>query len=74
MDEFTYELTADMPGGLAFNPADRAEAYARYESDPSLSEVPYYPPGHEWIPQWDVRVSVPLVHVMDLLPNVNYPG
>jgi hypothetical protein len=71
--EYTDELTADMPGGLAFNPADALEARYRYENDQSMREVPYYPPGDKWIPQWNVTVAIPLKHIMDLAPTITYP-
>ena len=63
--EFTYELTAAMPGGLAFNPADALEAhYTGTQSDS------YYPAGSSAIPQWNVTVSIPLIHVIDLGPMI----
>jgi hypothetical protein len=71
--EYTYELSAAEPDGLAFNPADAWEARARFVNDPSLTEVPYYPPGNERIPQWRVTGDIPLIHLFDLLPNVTYP-
>jgi hypothetical protein len=71
--EYNDELTAVYPGGLAFNPADALEGRERYLNDRSLHEVPYYPPGDARIPQWDVTVSIPLVHLIDLAPTVSYP-
>ena len=71
--EYTDELSAAMPGGLAFNPADAEEAWARFDADKSLREVPYYGPGDERIPQWDVTVAIPLIHLTDLPPTINYP-
>lgn len=72
INEYTYELTADMPDGLAVNPADRLEAQYRYDTDESLTSVPWYPPGSEWIPQWRVSVEIPLIHVTDLFPLQAY--
>jgi hypothetical protein len=71
--EYTDELTADKPGGLAFDPGDALEAKAKYREDETMAEVPYYPPGASWIPQWDVTVSIPLIHIIDLAPNFGYP-
>jgi hypothetical protein len=71
--EYSDELTADKPGGLAFNPAEWEEKRIRYDQDKSLNELSYYPPGDKRIPQWDVSVSIPLIHLTDLPPNVSYP-
>ena len=71
--EYTDELTADMPGGLAFNPADAMEAHHRYANDEGMRELPYYPPGDKWIPQWNVTVAIPLTLIRDLAPNITYP-
>ena len=71
--EYTDELTADKPGGLAFDPGDALEKKARYEERANMLEVPYYPPGDPWIPQWDVTVSIPLRLILDLPPNFSYP-
>lgn len=71
--EYTDELSAAEPDGLAFNPADAWEARMRYWDDPTLTEVPYYPPGSPTIPQWKVSVAIPLIPLLDLLPNFSYP-
>jgi hypothetical protein len=70
--EYTDELTAAHPGGLAFNPADALEARHDFAEDAGLIEVPYYPPGDAAIPQWAVTVAIPLEHVRDLPPNFTY--
>lgn len=72
--EYTDELSAAEPGGLAFNPADALEARIRYDNDPSQTEIPYYPPGESHIPQWAVTVAIPLRHILDLPPNFAYPA
>jgi hypothetical protein len=71
--EYSDELTADTPGGLAFDLGDALEARYRYDNDKSMVEVPYYPPGDRWIPQWNVTAAIPLKHIRDLPPNITYP-
>ncbi len=71
--EYSDELSAARPGGLAFNPADREEAWIRFDEDKSMKEVPYYGPGDDQIPQWDVSVAIRLIHLTDLPPFVSYP-
>ena len=60
--EYDYELTAEFPGGLAFNPA---------YSDPS------YPPGSRTIHQWrikpGVRIPVDSTNFLDLKPGQVFP-
>jgi hypothetical protein len=68
--EYTYELTAAMPDGLAFNPADALEAHFR----PTESGIGrHYPSGSPTIPQWKVNVAIPLIHLIDLGPPMQYP-
>ncbi len=71
--EYTYELSAAQPDGLAFDPGVAWEARARYVEDQGLTEVPYYPPGDPNIPQWKVTVAIPLVHLATLPPLIAYP-
>jgi hypothetical protein len=60
--ECDYELTAEFPGGLAFNPAF---------SDPS------YPPGNRAIHQWRIKpgVQIPVdsTNFLDLKPGQVFP-
>jgi hypothetical protein len=72
LTEYTHELTADRPDGLAFDPGTRVEARYRYENDSGLREVPYYPPGSQHIPQWKVTAAIPLRWIADLPPNFKY--
>jgi hypothetical protein len=61
--EYDYELTAEFPGGLAYNPAS---------SDPS------YPPGSRKIHQWKIKdgVQIPVdsTNFLDLKPAQTFPG
>ena len=60
--EYEYELTAEFPGGLAYNPA---------HSDPS------YPPGNRKIHQWRIKpgVQIPVdsTNFLDLNPGQVFP-
>jgi hypothetical protein len=71
--EYSYELSAAHPNGLAFVPADALEARQKYLDDGTLTEQPYYPPGESHIPQWDVSVAIALIHLRDLPPLFSYP-
>jgi hypothetical protein len=71
--EYSDELTADRPGGLAFVEADMMEARIRFVTDKSLQVVPYYPPGSPHIPQWRVTVAIRLKFLIDLWPLARYP-
>jgi hypothetical protein len=72
--EYSYEITADKPDGLAFVEADMMEARAKFLEDKSLNVVPYYPPGDPHIPQWKVTVEIRLKLLIDLWPLAQYPG
>lgn len=60
--EYEYELTAEFPGGLAYNPA---------HSNPS------YPPGSRTIHQWKIKpgVQIPVdsTHYLNLKPGEIFP-
>ena len=60
--EYEYELTAEFPGGLAFNPA---------YSNPS------YPPGSRSVHQWKIKLGVQLPvdsgDFLDLKPGQVFP-
>jgi hypothetical protein len=71
--EYSYELTADLPGGEHFVFADYVEAQRRYEEDRSLRAIPVYPPGDSRIPQWKLREPVPVVHHAALAPLMVFP-
>jgi hypothetical protein len=62
MFEFEYDLTADNPGGLAYNPS---------YSDPN------YPPGSRSIHQWTIKpgVQIPVDsgNFLDLKPGQKFP-
>ena len=73
MDEFEYELTADHPDGLAFNPADLDEARARRRLDPGSPRKPVYLPGSPAVHQWRLKADVPVEHLRDLQPGETYP-
>lgn len=71
--EYTDELSAAEPDGLAFDVSQAWEARARFVTEPTLTEVPYYPPGDPVVPQWRVSIAIPLVHIIDLPPLFHYP-
>jgi hypothetical protein len=60
--EYEYELTAEFPGGLAYNPA---------YSDPS------YPPGSRTVHQWRIKpgIQIPVdsTNFLDLKPGQVLP-
>jgi hypothetical protein len=60
--EYEYELTAEFPGGLAYNPA---------------SSNPSYPPGSRTIHQWrirpGIRIPVDSTDFLDLKPGQVFP-
>ncbi len=60
--EYEYELTAEFPGGLVYNPAS---------SDPN------YPPGSRKIHQWrikeGVQIPVDLTNFLELTPGQVFP-
>ncbi len=60
--EYEYELTAEHPGGLAFNPAH---------------SHPDYPPGSPVIHQWRIRenvyIPVDAKNFLDLHPTQKFP-
>lgn len=62
IQEYEYELTANYPGGLAFNPAHGN---------------PAYPPGSPHIHQWRIKdhVLIPVdpAHFLDLAPGAKFP-
>jgi hypothetical protein len=62
VSEYEYELTAEFPAGLAYNPA---------YSDPS------YPPGSRTIHQWKIKsgVQIPVdsTNFLDLKPGHVFP-
>jgi hypothetical protein len=70
--EYAYELTADLPDGKAFVPADYFEAQRRCQED--RSATPPYPPGDPRIPQWRLLVPVPVVLYAALAPLMPFPA
>lgn len=71
--EVDCELTAEHPDGRAFNASTLAEAQAQRQLNPAQPRLKVYPPGARHVHQWKLRVDVPVVPVLDLLPGKIYP-
>lgn len=71
--EISYELTAEHPGGLAFDEWAAMDEVLRRRQDPSYTPKPIYGPGRSAIHQWELTSELPVAIVVDLLPTSAYP-
>lgn len=56
--EISYELTAQFPDGLVFDP---------------VMHSPDYPPGSAHVHQWQLKVDIPARLLVELKPDDRYP-
>ena len=72
-EEVSYELTAQYPGGLAFDEWGALNEVLLRQQNPGHNAKPIYAPGRSTIHQWELLAELPVQVAATLPPNIPYP-